>query len=124
MLRYGTYVESSAPLFGWWSGVVTAVHELYNSVTVLEWIHCFCCQLLSTVLQAWAMLQALATAKASNTVATDLSLPLEAVKQYRIFQYNPEAYGMRSYATQVQGFVPHPWYERLLKSAHMQASYC
>lgn len=62
------------------------------------------------------------TAEASGHVATSLPLSLEAVRQFRAFQYNPVAFGMRSYPTQVQGFVPQPWYERLLKSAHMQAS--
>lgn len=72
----------------------------------------------------WATLQALTAAEAWSPVATRLPLSPEAARQCETFQYNPVAVGMGSYTTQVLGFVPQPWYERLLKSAHMQASPC
>ena len=71
-----------------------------------------------------ATLQALKTAEASHPDATRVPLDTEAARQCQMFQYKPAALGMVSYPIEVLGFVPQPWYERLLKSGHMQASHC
>ncbi|KAL3156457.1 hypothetical protein ABBQ38_000762 [Trebouxia sp. C0009 RCD-2024] len=138
-LRYGTYVETSAPLFGWWflqQFVLDTLVEAEtgdslgflwpylagypkNKVAIVD-LACIMEPLSSDQSRTDTKIKALTAAEAWSPVATRLPLSPEAARQCETFQYNPVAVGMGSYTTQVLGFVPQPWYERLLKSAHMQ----
>ncbi|KAL3132101.1 hypothetical protein ABBQ32_008710 [Trebouxia sp. C0010 RCD-2024] len=138
MLRYGTYVETSAPLFSWWFLQQFVVQTLVaaetgdglgflwpylagypkNKVAIVD-LACIM-EPLPSPDQNMTDTTALTTAEASNPDVASLPLSPEAARQCHTFQYNPAAFGMGAYAIQVQGFFPQPWYERLLKSAHMQ----
>ncbi|KAL3132160.1 hypothetical protein ABBQ32_008768 [Trebouxia sp. C0010 RCD-2024] len=138
-LRYGTYIDTSAPLFGWWflrQFVVETLVEAEkgdslgflwpylagypkNKVAIID-LACIMEPLSSDQNMTDTKVKALTTAEACQPEVTRLPLSLEAARQCQTFQYNPVAFGMGSYITQVLGFVPQPWYERLLKSAHLQ----
>lgn len=107
------------------AGAIISVHVRRLCVAkMLRGYTVVACMPAFTMIRAWPPLQALTTAEACQPEVTRLPLSLEAARQCQTFQYNPVAFGMGSYITQVLGFVPQPWYERLLKSAHLQASPC